>query len=76
MHGVQPMAKIAPSPNEASQPPRWLTRRDAEPVADAPSDAPPSDIEPVAVASDERRPGVERPPGPLERGDPDDARPG
>ena len=27
MHGVQPMAKIAPSPNDASQPPRELTSR-------------------------------------------------
>ena len=27
MHGVQPMAKIAPSPNEASQPPREVTTR-------------------------------------------------
>ena len=55
MQGVQPMAKIAPSPNEASQPPRWLTRREPS-RSPTPSDEPPSDIVPVAVASDEDAP--------------------
>ena len=77
MHGVQPIAKIAPSPNDASQPPRALTTR-------APSRSPmpgrcrhrraePSATDPVAVASAHRRAGVERSPGALEDRDAQDA---
>ena len=56
MHGVQPIAKIAPRPNDASQPPFESTMRLAEPVghagdaAVAPGEA--SETEPVTVASD------------------------
>ena len=55
MQGVQPTAKIAPRPNEASQPPRWLTNREPS-RSPSPSDGPPRDIEPVAVASDAEAP--------------------
>ena len=55
MHGVQPMAKIAPRPNEAIQPPRGLTIR-APTRSPTPADpsAPPeaSATVPVAVASE------------------------
>src|SRR4051812_3890230 len=56
MHGVQPIAKIAPSPKLASQPPRLLTRR---PPSRSPNPGPPAganDIDPVAVATDAAAP--------------------
>ena len=52
MHGVQPIAKIAPSPKLASQPPRLLTSR---PPSRSPKPGPPAganDIEPVVAATD------------------------
>ena len=68
MHGVQPIAKIAPRPNDASQPPRLADEPAAEPVADR--SARPSAAEaivPVVAAHGGRRAGVEWPPGSLER---------
>ena len=58
MHGVQPIAKIAPSPNEASQPPPRAHDSAAEPVADARTATAPrrAPIVPVAVASDPAAP--------------------
>ena len=57
MHGVQPIAKIAPSPNDASQPPRALTIRppSRSPMVGPPG-PPPRRIEPVAVASEPAAP--------------------
>ena len=56
MHGLQPIAKIAPRPNDASQPPRELT---TWPPIRSPTLGPapplPNAVEPVAVASDPRR---------------------
>ena len=73
MHGVQPIAKIAPSPNDASQPPRLPTSR-------PPSRSPNVGAAPRAERhrpgrrrDGRRRAGVERPPGPLERGHAQDA---
>ena len=70
MHGVQPIAKIAPSPNDASQPPRVPTMR-------PPSRSPSPDrcpgaakaIVPVALATDAGGAGLERPPRAVEGGD-------
>ena len=74
MHGVQPIAKIAPSPNDASQPPRVPTIRPPSRSANLAS------VPPVAAGRRERdrarrgRDGtggarLERPPGSIERGD-------
>ena len=57
MHGLQPTAKIAPRPNDASQPPPELTTcppsRSPRPGFALP---PPRAVEPVAVASDPAAP--------------------
>ena len=56
MQGVQPIAKMAPSPNDASQPPRDVTSR---PPSRCPNPPPPgvaNATEPVAVATDSAAP--------------------
>src|SRR6476620_11279524 len=62
MHGVQPTAKIAPSPKLASQPPRLETSRPPRrspnvgppPAVAAPADA--NDIVPVVLATEPAAP--------------------
>ena len=73
MHGVQPIAKIAPSPKLASQPPRLLTIR---PPSRSPRPGPAGRGERHRAGRGRQRgrgAGVERPPVPLERRDPEDA---
>ena len=82
MQGVQPMAKIAPSPNEVIQPPRRLTtrpprrssERGAAHRAEGPAEA--RARVPVVVATEGGRAGLEGTPDPVEDGDVDDGRPG
>src|SRR6476661_402871 len=52
MHGVQPTAKIAPSPKDASQPPRLPTSRPPSRSPNVGADPLPNDIVPVVAATD------------------------
>ena len=78
MHGVQPMAKIAPSPNDASHPPRVPTMRPPSRSANRAS------VPERCTRRCEgdgagrggqgsRSPGLERPPGPIQGRNPEHA---
>ena len=74
MHGVQPIAKTTPRPNDASQPPRDVTR---PPPMRCPTPSEPPGlaraIEPVVVASEAEAPASSGRQRALEEPDPQDA---
>ena len=75
MHGLQPIAKIAPSPNDANQPPRELTTWPpirSPIVGDA--DAGAEGRRARRGRQRARRAGVERPPRPAQDGDVQESR--
>ena len=75
MQGVQPTAKIAPSPNDASQPPRAAHEPPAEPVGRGPAVSGAGQRDRAGRGRERaRRAGVERSPGALQRRDAQDAR--
>ena len=73
MHGVQPTAKIAPSPNDASQPPR-ADQAPAEAIGRCPAAARACERDRTGRGRERPgRAGIERPPRPFERRDAQDA---